>query len=160
LGQAPAVLFRRRKSMSRLCKVCAQVNHKFWQYAGCDTVGSSDRLRLKRPAPRALCEFPLSFPASLSLAAVSFSPETNRSYLKNVRRIFGYSITSFSLRRCESASGSSTADERGVQAASLDSSSIFSSPDSISAAYTNVNSCRHFAVAVRDQNVRIGVCAN
>jgi hypothetical protein len=46
------------------------------------------RLRLKRPAPRALYEFPLSFPASFSLAAVSFSPEMNRSYLKNVRRFF------------------------------------------------------------------------
>ena len=49
---------------------------------------------LKRPAPRALCEFALSFPASFSLAAVSFSREVNRSYLKNVRRSFWYSKTS------------------------------------------------------------------
>ena len=45
------------------------------------------RLRLKRPALRALYEFPLSFPASFSLAAVSLSPEMNRSYLKNIRRV-------------------------------------------------------------------------
>ena len=66
----------------------------------------------------------------------------HRSYLKNVRRSFRYSITSFSLRGCDSASGNSIADERGTQATSLDSWSISSSPDWISAAYTNVNSCR------------------
>jgi hypothetical protein len=31
LGQAPAVLCRRQKSMSRLCKICARVNQKFWR---------------------------------------------------------------------------------------------------------------------------------
>src|SRR6516225_6428504 len=57
----------------------------------------------------------------------------DRNHLKNVRCCsFLYCITSFSLRRCDSANGNSTADERGAQAASLDSSSIFSSPDSIS----------------------------
>src|SRR6202035_3928428 len=32
LEPAPAVLCRRRKSMSRPCKVCAQVNQKFLRY--------------------------------------------------------------------------------------------------------------------------------
>jgi hypothetical protein len=32
LERAPAVLCRRRKSMSRPCKVCAQVNQKFLRY--------------------------------------------------------------------------------------------------------------------------------
>jgi hypothetical protein len=66
---------------------------------------------------------------------------------------------SFNLRRCDSASGTSTADERGSQAASFDSWSIFSSPDSISAGVYESEFLPDFAVAVRDQNVGIAVCA-
>jgi len=58
----------------------------------------------------------------------------HRIYLKNVRRSLLYSITSFSLRRCDSASGNWIADEIGTQATSLDSLSIFSVPESTSAA--------------------------
>jgi hypothetical protein len=75
-------------------------------------------------------------------------------------------MTSFNLRRCDSAKGSSTADESGTHAASLDSSSIFNSA-SISAAYTVNSDFRgnvhwHFVISGRhfykeDLGVRRGL---